>query len=370
MFEREFQQTPAALAGVDAGGYGDRARIVVYLDVMLVAYVQSFEILPHHHQIDVLEAAAGDEGASGAQIGVQLEFFAQAHVGGPVATARGGLERSLKGQARAADAVDGAGRKGVSRGLHAFQAGNLAIPLERRPERIEGRKRGIHDLVADPVSGDQRGGNRCLHRRISILELNASSDGGMNSQDEPIGQDQPIGPDEIVGATRRWLERSVIGLRLCPFAEPVYKSGRIRYRVSEHRSAAGLLGDLSSELTFLNEQQASALETTLLIHPWALTDFIEFNDFLSVCERLIVDLRLEGELQIASFHPQYRFAGTQPGDIENYTNRSPYPTLHLLREASIERALASVPDPDEIYRRNMLTMGTLGHEGWRKLWGD
>ncbi len=159
----------------------------------------------------------------------------------------------------------------------------------------------------------------------------------------------------------------MIGLKLCPFAEPVHKSGRVRYRVSEHRSAAGLLDDLSAELVFLNEQEASACETTLLIHPWVLTDFIEFNDFLALGEHLIVDLGLEGELQIASFHPQYRFAGTQPEDIENHTNRSPYPTLHLLREASIERALASVPDPDEIYRRNILTMRRLGHEGWRKL---
>jgi uncharacterized protein len=127
------------------------------------------------------------------------------------------------------------------------------------------------------------------------------------------------------------------------------------------------LDDLSAELVFLNEQEASACETTLLIHPWVLTDFIEFNDFLALGEHLIVDLGLEGELQIASFHPQYRFAGTQPEDIENHTNRSPYPTLHLLREASIERALASVPDPDEIYRRNILTMRRLGHEGWRKL---
>ena len=130
------------------------------------------------------------------------------------------------------------------------------------------------------------------------------------------------------------------------------------------------MDDLSSELVFLNEQETGACETTLLIHPWVLCDFIEFNDFQAVCERLIVDLGLEGELQIASFHPQYRFAGTQPEDIENYTNRSPYPTLHLLREASIERALASVADPDEIYRRNILTMRRLGHEGWRKLRSD
>ncbi len=190
------------------------------------------------------------------------------------------------------------------------------------------------------------------------------------NQDESIVRDEPVGIDEIVGATRRWLERSVIGLKLCPFAEPVHKGGRIRYRVSEHRSAAGLLDDLRAELAFLHEHDAGACETTLLIHPWALTDFIEFNDFLAVCEGEIADLGLEGELQIASFHPQYRFAGTQPEDIGNHTNRSPYPTLHLLREASIERALASVADPEEIYRRNIRTLGMLGHEGWRKLWRD
>ena len=192
----------------------------------------------------------------------------------------------------------------------------------------------------------------------------------MNSEDKPIGQDRPIGPDAIVGATRRWLERSVIGLKLCPFAEPVYKGGLVRYRVSEHRSAAGLLDDLRSELVFLSEQQASALETTLLIHPWVLTDFIEFNDFLALGEHLIVDLGLEGELQIASFHPQYRFAGTQPEDIENHTNRSPYPMLHVLRESSVERAIAAVGDTDEIYLRNIRTLRQLGHAGWQQLWRD
>ena len=162
----------------------------------------------------------------------------------------------------------------------------------------------------------------------------------------------------------------MIGLKLCPFAEPVHRSGRIRYRVSEQRTAQGLLDDLGAELALLNAADAGACETTLLIHPWVLTDFIEFNDFVAVGERLVADLGLEGDLQIASFHPGYRFAGTQPGDIENCTNRSPYPTLHLLREASIERALAGVTDPDEIYRRNILTMRRLGHEGWRKLWSD
>jgi uncharacterized protein len=185
---------------------------------------------------------------------------------------------------------------------------------------------------------------------------------------EIIGSDEVVGIDEIIGATRRWLERSVIGLGLCPFAESVYMSQRVRFRVSGQTSAAGLLEDLQSELLYLHGQDPSTCETTLLIHPFTLNDFIEYNDFLDVCDAAVVDLDLEGELQVASFHPQYQFAGTRPSDIENCTNRSPYPMLHLLREASIERALAGVPDPDEIYRRNVLTLRALGHEGWEALW--
>jgi len=190
------------------------------------------------------------------------------------------------------------------------------------------------------------------------------------SENELIGGDQSIGIEEVVAATRRWLERSVIGLKLCPFAEPVHKDGRIRYRVSEQRTAEGLLDDLRAELAFLSEQDAGVCETTLLIHPWVLTDFIEYNDFLEVCEATIADLGLEGELQVASFHPQYRFEGTQSDDIENYTNRSPYPMLHILREASVERAIAAVADADEIYRRNIRTLKELGHTGWERLWRD
>jgi hypothetical protein len=111
-------------------------------------------------------------------------------------------------------------------------------------------------------------------------------------------------------------------------------------------------------------------ETTLLIHPWVLADFIEYNDFLEVCDCTVAELNLEGELQVASFHPQYQFAQSQPDDIENYTNRSPYPMLHLLREASVERAIEAVGDTEEIYRRNMRTMRALGHAGWQRLWRD
>jgi hypothetical protein len=166
------------------------------------------------------------------------------------------------------------------------------------------------------------------------------------------------------------LEVSVIGLDLCPFAAGVYRGNRVRFMVSEQRAAATLLQDLRRELTVLNEADPERCETTLLIHPWVLTDFIEYNDFLEVCDATVVELGFEGELQIASFHPQYQFSGTRPDDIENYTNRSPYPMLHLLREASIERALAAVADPDEIYRRNIRTLRGLGHEGWRRLWRE
>jgi uncharacterized protein len=185
-----------------------------------------------------------------------------------------------------------------------------------------------------------------------------------------LARNPRIDTEEIIRATRRWLEKSVIGLGLCPFAEGPYRGERVRFCVSEERSAAGLLEELRAELLHLHAEDPRACETTLLIHPWVLTDFIEFNDFLEVCEAAVVDLDLEGELQIASFHPQYQFAGTAPSDIDNFTNRSPHPTLHLLREASIERALATVADPAEIYRRNVRTLRALGLAGWQALWKD
>ncbi len=175
---------------------------------------------------------------------------------------------------------------------------------------------------------------------------------------------------EVIAQTRRWLERSVIGLNLCPFAEAVYSGGRVRFCVSEQRSASALLGELRTELRALHAADPLDLETTLLIHPWVLTDFIEYNDFLEVCDSTLVELDLEGEIQVASFHPQYRFAGTGHEDIENYTNRSPHPMLHLLRESSIERAVEAVADTDEIYRKNIRTLRDLGHAGWRRLWRD
>lgn len=178
----------------------------------------------------------------------------------------------------------------------------------------------------------------------------------------------PINNDEVILRTRCWLEKSVIGLNLCPFAEAAYRADLVRFYVSEQRSASGLLEELRSELLGLHAADPSTCETALLIHPWVLNDFLEYNDFLDVCDAAVSDLQLEGELQVASFHPKYQFAGTASEDIDNYTNRSPYPMLHLLREASVARAIAAVGDTDEIYRRNIRTLRALGHAGWRRLW--
>jgi hypothetical protein len=174
----------------------------------------------------------------------------------------------------------------------------------------------------------------------------------------------------VIGLTRRWLEKSVIGLNLCPFAAGVYHGELLRFCVSEKTEPKALLADLRAELRLLHEQDPAVCETTLLIHPYVLTDFSDYNEFLADCDAAIVDMGLEGELQIASFHPNYRFADTQSADVENCTNRSPFPMLHLLREASIERAIAAVPDTTEIYRRNIRTLRALGAEGWQRLWDD
>jgi len=167
--------------------------------------------------------------------------------------------------------------------------------------------------------------------------------------------------------TRRWLEAAVIGLNLCPFAKAVSGKGQIRWVLSEARDPEALLADLVRELRFLASADTEAVETTLLVHPNVLGDFLDFNDFLDLADAALEELGLEGTLQVASFHPQYQFAGSECGDIANHTNRSPHPTLHLLREASIERAVASVPDAAGIYERNIETLRRLGHAGWQAL---
>ena len=170
---------------------------------------------------------------------------------------------------------------------------------------------------------------------------------------------------EILAATRHWLARAVIGLNLCPFAKSVYVKDQVRYAISEATDLEGVLTDLEAELQRLVEADPEQLDTTLLILPHALADFLEFNDATWFAERLLGQLGLEGTLQIASFHPQYQFSGTEPDDIENYTNRAPWPILHLLREASIARAADAFPDAADIYERNIETLRRLGLQGWR-----
>jgi hypothetical protein len=172
---------------------------------------------------------------------------------------------------------------------------------------------------------------------------------------------------EIIAATKHWLETAIIGLNLCPFARAVYVREQIRYVVSEAATPEALLADLLVELQSLAAADPGEIDTTLIIHPRVLGDFLDYNDFLGVADAAVVDLGLEGVIQIASFHPEYQFAGTGRDDIENYTNRSPFPILHLLREASVERAVAAFPDASDIYEKNMATMRRLGIEGWRRL---
>jgi hypothetical protein len=177
-------------------------------------------------------------------------------------------------------------------------------------------------------------------------------------------------PEHVVDRTRRWLERAVIGLDLCPFAGPVHRQGRIRYFVSDARDEAALKHDLLAELRLLHETDPGAVETTLLIHPEVLTDFLDYNDFLGVADAAVAELGLEGELQVASFHPDYQFAGTSPDDVGNATNRSPYPTLHLLRERSISRAVDAYEAIEQIGERNEQTLRRLGSDGWERMWQD
>lgn len=180
---------------------------------------------------------------------------------------------------------------------------------------------------------------------------------------------QAPGEDEAVAATRAWVEKAVVGLNLCPFARAVHIGGRICYSVSAARDADELVADLAREISALMEADPEERETTLLIHPHVMGDFLDYNDFLDIADATVEALGYTGELQVASFHPQYQFAGTAPDDVENYSNRSPYPTLHLLREESIERAVEAVPDTDSIYENNIETLKRLGPAGWRALWG-
>ena len=173
--------------------------------------------------------------------------------------------------------------------------------------------------------------------------------------------------DMIIAATQAWLEKAVIGLNLCPFAKAVHAKKQIRYVVSEASTAEELLEELLGELRLLQDTDAEQVDTTLLIHPHVFGDFLDFNDFFDTVDMAVAEPEFNDEFQVATLHPHYQFAGTNIDDIENYTNRAPYPTLHLLREASVDRAVDAFPDADLIPARNIETMERLGHKGWEEL---
>lgn len=170
---------------------------------------------------------------------------------------------------------------------------------------------------------------------------------------------------EVVEPVRRWVETVVVDLNLCPFAKRELVKNRVRFVVTPATTEEQLLRMLQSELELLSSEPS--VETTLLIHPDVLHDFYDYNQFLSRAEGLLAQLNLEGVYQIASFHPDYQFAGTEPADAENYTNRSPYPMLHLIREESLERAIAAYPDVEKIPSRNTDLMNTLGKDKLQEL---
>lgn len=189
----------------------------------------------------------------------------------------------------------------------------------------------------------------------------------MNPMESSGHSDQPPAETQVIADTRLWLERAVIGLNLCPFARAEYVRNRIAFRVTEATTPEALLTELEVAVRELIAIEPSKIETTLLIHPRVLQDFFDYNEFLGEADALLARMDLEGVVQIASFHPRYQFAGEDPGDMSHFTNRSPFPMLHLLREASVERAVSSGENAATIVARNLKTVRSLGPEGWRRL---
>ena len=180
-----------------------------------------------------------------------------------------------------------------------------------------------------------------------------------------------LDPTDPLIATRQWIERAVIGLNLCPFAKAVYVKEQVRLVLSDASTPEALLEQLAEELVLLRDTPAEQIDTTLIVHPDVLTDFLDYNDFLDNADAAVEALDLQGVLQVASFHPDYQFAGAAADDVANFTNRSPFPTLHLLREDSVARAVDVYPDPDVIVERNIQTLDRIGVDGWhRRLRGE
>lgn len=174
------------------------------------------------------------------------------------------------------------------------------------------------------------------------------------------GKNNTRSDEAIIQSVKQWLETFVVGMNLCPFAKREVVNESVRFVSTRATSETKLLEALQAELELLNTD--ASIETTLLIHPQILQNFYDYNDFLLSTDDLLVKLNLEGVYQIASFHPNYQFAGTEPEDAENYTNRSPYPLLHLLREESLEQAIENFPSVDDIPTRNIALMNELGKD--------
>lgn len=183
----------------------------------------------------------------------------------------------------------------------------------------------------------------------------------------PFPEADTLTEKQIIAYTSAWVEQVVIGLNLCPFAKPVHTKGQIDYFLSHARDETTLAADLRLAMQRLIANTPDSMDTCLLIHPWVLSDFFDYNNFLDITDEILDELELIGVLQIASFHPHYQFAGTTEDDVTNCTNRSPFPMLHLLREESLDKATAALPDANVIVDRNLNTMITLGHEGWNRL---
>jgi hypothetical protein len=186
-----------------------------------------------------------------------------------------------------------------------------------------------------------------------------------NAHLSPANRERLLDHDPIIAAVRNWVETLVVGLNLCPFAKRELVKNRVRFFVSDAIDEEHLLVDLENELALL--KQDDAIETSLLIHPDVLQDFFDYNHFLTRAETRLRQLKLKGVFQIASFHPDYQFGGTEPDDTENYTNKSPYPVLHLIREASLDQAIANYPDADLIPERNIELLEALGREKMKAL---